>query len=747
MPRWMKALGGILGVLLLIAYAYFPLERPGFLRDDYAALATGGAVFGPEGDPGLGERLIRAFEVEGTDGHPLPGLSLALGTWIVGDAPDDRGEPWSRHKAHYFRAENLLLLLLASWGLGTFVRRMLLPWSGSDPSSAAGFTAGLVFCVYPFHGATLSALASRGDLMALAFATHGATFFLRGRQERDYGWTVVAALFAVLAGMCSDLALVLPLVLCGAEFTSAHRYRKARKRWRTTANTLVIYGACVAVDTFVRSAVLGEFRPPVVFGELAELGDPRVFVRAMGAGLERLGLLVLPVHAAGLGILGYTLAGALVLASVQPALVAARSAPRLWGWVLFAVSFGLLVTGLFGVHTRALPSDAASLRTLFPGAVVMAVGLAVGATALPGLRRIFLPLCLGIGFAILAHANSSPWVKSTTDLRRFRRELREARIDAGAGAPVLVIDPGPPRRVGDVLGEFLPWLLHPRVLGREEAPSSGYVRALSPEAYLALAREPELQDLRRGGLMVVMPKERLSWEHQAFEVPGPRRLGETRSWTRELSSPMLDLDPWSVRGLRLRALEGADALGPPSLRWQSTSELHPAGEVEGVWLTSGSEPTAHFDLGGSLDWSWAGRVVHVEVDCGMPELGEVQMLERPADLYPAPRPLIRPEERGDAWTFPVPGAGVVLVTEGRGEYELELLDLLTLDLRRFPVEAREEGLWVEDVGGVARGLLDGEPSTLAWTLRYRLGEVTIAETRGRRRRLGEEGRVDEPAPR
>jgi len=61
---------------------------------------------------------------------------------------------------------------------------------------------------------------------------------------------------------------------------------------------------------------------------------------------SQLGLLILPGNPEVLGATGLVLAGAAFLLAMQPALLAARSAPRLWGWLLAGLSLATLTAPL-----------------------------------------------------------------------------------------------------------------------------------------------------------------------------------------------------------------------------------------------------------------------------------------------------------------------------------------------------------------------------------------------------------------
>ena len=110
------------------------------------------------------------------------------------------------------------------------------------------------------------------------------------------------------------------------------------------------------------------------------------------------------------------IAGIIAAVAVQPALVAARSAPRLWTWLIVAWFVSITFSDLPQALVRVHPEDLTHAQALFPAAAVMSVGLAVASTALSGVRRHVLPLTVALGLAILAHANALPWAAASASV-------------------------------------------------------------------------------------------------------------------------------------------------------------------------------------------------------------------------------------------------------------------------------------------------------------------------------------------
>ena len=278
----------LVGFVLLLTFAYSPLLQAGLLAPDMARLIDG---------------------TRAPDTSILAGQSLALSAALHGVAPDSGA---------WLRAENLLLYVVSALGLGLFTRRLLLPWCGSEPARAAAGCTALFFALHPLGTPAVASLASRGDLLALAFGTWSAALFLRGRQDRHYPLTGLALLLCLLAGACSQIALGLPFVLAVAELASAHRYRPLRVRVRTAATTLVVFALAASVETILDGISTGRAAlPPSALALLdidswSDLGDSLIL------GIEKLGLLVLPANPLALGIAGTLLSGAIFLLAMQP---------------------------------------------------------------------------------------------------------------------------------------------------------------------------------------------------------------------------------------------------------------------------------------------------------------------------------------------------------------------------------------------------------------------------------------------
>jgi hypothetical protein len=702
MSGWLTRAGGALAALLLLAYAYAPVVTAGLAAGEFHTLVDVERILHPATATPVFERAGGLWEVHGVSGRPLAGLSLLLSR-LVQPGVIDAGALVA------LRLENLLWLLAAGAAIGVFTRRLLQPWTGSDQARAAGRATALLIALAPLHGAAVGSVDARGDLVALFFSGAGGALFLQGRQERRHALVLASALALVLAGAASRLALGMPAVLAAAEFSSARRQRAAPTRLRTAGTTCLVSGVCVALPPF--ASRLAGFSTPSRWREPS-------WSEALAIGLERLGALILPINAAVWGPLGFALAGALVLLAVQPALVAARSAPRLWGWMLGGWFLATLLFELLATPARVHPEDLTRAATLLFTSSAASVGLGVATTAISGLRRTLLPLALAAGAALLAHENGRAWNTAARAAAELRGDLLAAREPwRGDGVRLLAVDP--PERVAglDPLRGALPWMLDPLFVAGLSEP----VRAqmTSRRGLAALAREVEFEELRAEPLIVVYAAGDGARTSVRLEPVEPFDL--RRSFFRE---GRLDLDVPSAgaRALVATVKDPANTSEPPRLGWR-TAAGEEAGQLTGAWIQAEDGARAVFDLCSSLEWLLSPRIKSIFSTGGWSRIEEAVL----QDALPLPA-LTGPEIRGGDWVFR-PGPGPA---PSEGVWTLELLDLTTL--------AFEERAVAADPGGsfrapgaerhVANRLAEG--GRLAWSLVRRVDGVAVECLPGRR---------------
>ena len=752
---WQSAAFALL-FLGLVAFSQSPLARAGFTGGDFRLLAVS------EGPPWTQDA---AHLAQIGDGSLPAGASLSLSgaLWGAGPVRDAAGVA-DAGAARGWRLENLALLLLAAAGLMPFVERLLLPWVGGSHARAAALAAAALFALHPLNVFAVAGLGSRGVLLAAAVATWSASSFLSGRQERHMPRVVLAGVGTLLVGLDGDGAFFLPLLFCLAELFSSHRYRQNKERLRTTGTTLLVFGSAALFGAWLRDLLTGGGVGADVGASLAALTTPGGLGVALSRSSLELGLLFLPtgVHAAGAARVA--LAGALFLVAVQPALVAARSAPRLWGWLLStwlaAIALALLPLAIDSIG----PTDLTRAGALPAAVAVTCAGLGLASTALSGARRVLLPGLVALGYAVLAHANASPFAQASVVAAELRADVDAARLLHGRDGLLVVVD-APTIVLGlDALGEPLDWLLGTGL--DSEAP----VRTTSLAGFTALTREREFARLREAPVLVVLPAESLSGGgaprlpregtlRAAVRLGAPRQGRAPRSWGGGPRSPDLDVEPlpaWGVgdwlpdagiEGLRVTLRPGGAPGGAPAgalpdqadgrgtegrgVAWRGRDPGLREGRATGVWLPGGEAPVLYFDLATSPDWRLSTRVQRVWLESGLPNVARAELLEFAPDLGPAVTPA---PDAGD-WRFARPTADVVTRTAGQGRFTVCLLDLETWEYLEIPCEP-DGPQHLRATGAadrVARAVRESSGrGAVAWTLDYRVDGVTVARARGRR---------------
>ena len=675
------------------------------------------------------------FAVEGGEGWFLSGLSLAVSRRVWGLPGAEGVIPAG------YRLENLLLLGLCAVGLHRLLRRMLMPWLGSEQAAAASRTAAALLFLHPLGAATVSSLHGRGDLLSFLFFIWTAAVFLRGRQDRKIVLTSVAFAGTLLACLSGGLGLWLPLFLAFVEFVSSHRYRPFRSRLRTAGSTILIYGGALGIAVFLRVFETGVGPAHGLNQSLSSVQTPLDAAELALWAVEKLGVLILPASSHGPGIFGTGLAGLLFLFAMQPALVAARSAPRLWGWLLFCWFIALFISGTNGLDVRVHPGHLGSSRILFGASAVMCVGLAISVTAVSGLARRLRPVILIVGFAVLARGNAMPWVDAGEWVSELRRDIMDARERNGRESRVLLVDPLRPVSGIHPLGarvSGLEWVLHPEFTG-EHLSAPVRIQATTEPGFLALAREPELEEMRTGSLLVVF-----ATDERADSRVGPIRQSKlltelepsrgTRSWRRESRSPDLDLDALSIGALQLSATVGSELpTDPLELSWRARYPIELESFATGAWWTDSPVARASFDLSSSLAWRLSGRIRRVWFESGLANIGEVELLEG----LPGLGDRLEPEALDDDWYFrlDLPEALAVAIESSttEGVWVTGLLDLETLDYIELPGTTMKSGtIHVEGAAAWVRDVVRSTGGPVAWLLDYRVRSVAVARSQGRR---------------
>jgi len=721
----------VLVLLCSAAYAYLPLLAAGPLGEDFPVLSGSSRLAFSSGGGRSGSTVVEVYAAPGAGFRPLAALSLGLSARLHAE-PEGR---WTASAVRPLRLENLALLGIAAFGLALFVRRGLLPWTGPEQARAAGFAAAVLCIVHPLCVAAVARVASRGDLLALALGAWGLAAFLRGRQRHEERKVGIAAFLCFCAGLASPAALLLPPILAFAEYSSARRHRRRAVRLRTATTTFVVFGTCVVLEGVGRFFVVQALGAPEPSASATGGVAPP---QAVALGVEKLGVLLLPVNANGmLAVVGYGLAGLFVLFALQPAFVAARSAPRLWGRILFGWSLAVFFALAPDTAVRVVPSELGGAHVLLPASLVMAVGFGVASTALSGLRRVLLPLALGPAYAVLAHANAVPWVEASGRVDALRRELTAQAVASGWDTRFLIVDPPSSVAGLDAYRPALGALLDPAFRDAENVAAlrgDGWVRGLELDALLAFTRQTEFTELRREGLVVVLSPAALGLERDveflSTLVPPPRESEGHRFWRQEgRTPPGLVLEALETRGLVVAALPDTRTDAPPILRWNASSRLVPEGEHLGVWLADEDGPMAVFDLGRSLAWLLGGRITPAWLPEPLTSIASGEFLED----VPAIDPPLHAETDGDDWVFGLWGERLSEPLGEPAHWRLGLFDLAGLEYRELSVEIGSRGEL--RAAGAEREVLDLERKgrgPFVWYLDRRVGTQTVRRVEGHR---------------
>lgn len=719
-----------LSVLLLLALAgwvYAPILGSGPLGPDHEVLVGASRIAFPElGGASSGWRAL--FVAPGTEGRPLAALSLAADARLW-----TRAGSWAGVDLLGLRALNLALLVLTALVLWRFVLRFLLPWTGSEGARAAGCAASALLLFYPTSVPAVASPGARALLLGSLLGCAAALAFLRGRQERRYSLVLLAGLLTIASALASEVAFLVPPGLAITEYVSAHRYRPHTRRARTSLTTLLAFGACALVDALARALVREEPWPRELAHSLASFGGLESGLLSLLVSLERLGFCMLPVNASSRGATGYILAVAMLLVALQPALRAARSAPRLWAGVLASWAVLVIVAVIYRADRRVHPTDLAHAASLWPATIVMAAGLGVAATALTGRRRLFVPASVVFLASLLARSDARCIADAAAASATLRAELREARAELGEERKILVLDP--PRTVAGHPASVarLEWMIDPAFGGGGPPAERLWARGIDAAGFRVLARQPELALLREEGLIALFHPalvEELPVPDDApplhVLVPPPRPMGGPRVWREEGRSPALDLGPLGVQAVRAIARPATRTTDRPLLSWESASSLLSSGRREGVWLAGDEGPVAHFDLARSYRWLLCERVKRIWFDGELALLAQAQALEQAPELVRGARFEAR---RGD-WVLRPDWASVPSLRQGEPRFFLELLDLDSLAY--LEVEGRRVGdeLVFEEAEDFASGRWR-EGGALAWSLELRVGDTAVARSGGR----------------
>ncbi|HRV82841.1 MAG TPA: hypothetical protein P5218_15515, partial [Planctomycetota bacterium] len=357
------------------------------------------------------------YAVPEIDGRPLASLSLLLSERLWARGGGTAEVTWSEFGATWLRIENLVYLLIAAAALRGVLQKALQPFLGAEQARSAGVTAALFLFLHPLGVSTAAQVAERGELMAAASGALSMGFFLKARQDRAPRIMLAAVLLALVAAFAGRIAYLLPPLAGLLEFLSARRHRPIGARLRTALVTAVVCLALVSIEWVLRHRFAPETLGPPL-GPWRQLGG-------VALALEKLGVLLLPVDTYGIGKVGYALAVIALLLALHPGFVAARSAPRLWGRILLGWAAALILAEVYSLGRRVEPGSLAGSQVLFPATFVMAVGSAIAATAIHGVRRTLIPAVVCVAFALLGRGHARPFERAADRVTELRRNLVE----------------------------------------------------------------------------------------------------------------------------------------------------------------------------------------------------------------------------------------------------------------------------------------------------------------------------------
>lgn len=717
MSAWLRRAGLTALVLALSWWAHARVLGAGPTGRELRLLAT----LVPEGLP-----------PEVAANLPPPPAPLARGLITLCGGPERLLEP----RASWWRVRVLALasLLVTALAAGALVRAALSPWLGGDSAAWAGRAAILLTPLHPLAGASLGSVEALGLLVAAALGVSACAVFLRGRQERRSSWILASFALLALAAVAARAALVFALWMALVEFTSARRHRPLALRLRTSATTLVV-GVAASVALGWSFGGLGARAEGFASTGALDGLDELAF-----AACEKLGVLLLPGGAEAGSAMRLIALGALVLVVSHPGFVAARSAPRLWGWIAGVTSVALFAALLLHPRVRVPPGELAASYVLLPAQLVLGCVLAAASTALAGARRWMLPVVLAVAWAGAARTIASAWPRSAALVSGARADAREAleRHTERDTPPARLwwVESNSALRNVDRLAA-LDLLVPLALLGGEAAPlRATRVSALDAPTLLALAREPQFDEWRAAGLIVLVPAASIQRAaprsgsaparggRSAF-VLAPRGAAPTkRSWRGDSSSPLLDFDPARVPFVRVIARPDASTSEPPTLSWRALEPECETGTLTGTWIRTESGAQAIFETGASLSWLLGRRIVRVLVEGGLVhEFASAELL----DDLPESRFASVPTREGADWVFPRPAATPPVVLQESVHWSLCLLDLQAQRSERFECSVREDGALVASRAAFFAERAEGP---LAWSLESRAGSVTLLRASG-----------------
>ena len=632
------------------------------------------------------------------DGGPVSALS-ALGNASLELTRSLFGTPGlhAGGAVRALRAENALYLFLACLVCSALLRRTLRAWLGDEVGFAAQRAAVVLLPLHPWCVLAVASASARGELLGLFLASVSAFAFLRARQQAEQRWLAASLALALGAGWASAGSWLLAPLCAILEWIVARRHRSALARVRTTFTTLAGFALALLLPHWLAG---GGLQLPGLGGEV------------WADWLSGLGRVLVPVQPFEADFARAALAGAALLIVLQPALVAARSAPRTWGRFALAWSLLMFVCLLPAPNGAARgPADLAGLRWMCAPALCLGVACAAAATAHSGWKRALFPWVLALALLALDQPIVRVWPAATRRLEGLV-ELLEGLARETPRRPAEIVLLSPPRKERGLV--LLPeasaarWLSHAAGLEHEivladaaELTAWAGSASFPPEVCIvqpsASSEAPFLAD--------VLPATRDVQRRASADAP--------QSWRdRPGKHQLLDVDPQWLRCVRVRLPADAPHAGRPRLDWRGDDRT-PAASAEGVWIEGADGPVALFDLARDARWLLRGRVRSITLEGGAPDLAY--------EVLPAlPEPALAGEltEQSGRWSARLAGSALPGL-----RWQLVLFDPRSLESTRL--EARGELEFEAPPSWIGRPRLE-------WSLEALLGEGCVARLSGRR---------------
>ncbi|NNF40024.1 MAG: hypothetical protein HKN64_01510 [Woeseiaceae bacterium] len=271
------AIGGWSTLFLLCVLVYWPGLRGPFLLDDFATLAALGEFGGVTDWP-----TFKAFVFGGSAGPT--GRPLALLSFLV-DANDWPADPWP------FKRTNLVIHLVNGALLGILTNKLLalLQLRRNDArwvaliSTAAWLLHPLLVSTTLYSVQRMAQLATLFVFAGLLLHLYGRSFLQRQPQKAYLVMSGSLGLFTVLAALCKESGILLPILIGVLEITviasQGQRLAALNRYWQFAFIVLPAFVIAAFLVSKITAAGFYDVLPPRDFSAYERaLTQPRVLV-------------------------------------------------------------------------------------------------------------------------------------------------------------------------------------------------------------------------------------------------------------------------------------------------------------------------------------------------------------------------------------------------------------------------------------------------------------------------------------